>query len=110
MRDVQVPAEFLETGGTELAPMSTTTDLKTAMIYAKSRSSVLLRLVTRNFMSRAPDVSFLSCFPAEREYLYPPPLTYLSALRKWADGTPVTEVLPVDEAVYHVFDVEPVFS
>ena len=73
MRDVQVSAEFLERGGTELAPMSTTADLRTAIVYGLSAHSVLLRLHTRNFMARGPEVSWLSCFPAEKEYLYATP-------------------------------------
>ena len=32
---LQVPEEFMRLGGTELAPMSTTTDLATAMTYVK---------------------------------------------------------------------------
>jgi hypothetical protein len=34
-RAPQVPEEFMRLGGTELAPMSTTTDLATAMTYVK---------------------------------------------------------------------------
>ena len=36
----------------------------------------MFKFETKDFMSRGADISFLSAFPAEREYLYPP-LTYL---------------------------------
>ena len=100
MKDVEVPDEFLKKGGTELAPMSTTSDLKVAMQYSKSSQSVLLRLRTEDFMTRGPDISFLSAFPCEAEYLFPP-LTYLSPV---PGGT---QTLEVDDAVYTVVDVKP---
>ena len=56
--------------------MSTTSSLKIAMEYSASENSLLLRLFTSSFMVRGPDISFLSAFPAEKEYLFPP-LTYL---------------------------------
>ena len=99
MKNVSMPEDFLKKGGTELAPMSTTSDLKVAMEYSASPKAVLLRLHTKNFMTRGPDISFLSAFPVEAEYLFPP-LTYLSP-------TGTTEMLEVDDAVYHVVDVEP---
>ena len=103
MRDVQVQSGFLEggRGGTELAPMSTTSSLKVAMQYASSENSVLLRLLTKNFMCRGPEISFLSAFPMESEYLYPP-LTYLQP-------TGDEQKLRVDDAVFTVIDVEPTF-
>ena len=102
MKDVVMPAEFLAQGGTELAPMSTTSNIKIAMEYSAGEQAVLLRLRTRNFMQRGPDISFLSAFPGEDEYLFPP-LTYLSP-------TGDTETLKVDDAVFHVVDVEPSMS
>ena len=68
--------EFFRDGGTELAPMSTTTDLRTAVQYSASTESVLLRLRTSSFMDRGADISFLSAFEGESEVLFPP-LTYL---------------------------------
>ena len=102
MKDVAAPEEFLQRGGTELAPMSTTSNLKIAMDYSVSAKAVLLRLRTRNFMQRGPDIAFLSAFPGEDEYLFPP-LTYLSP-------TGETQKLEVDDAVYHVVDVKPRIS
>ncbi|EOD04529.1 hypothetical protein EMIHUDRAFT_312548 [Emiliania huxleyi CCMP1516] len=73
-------------GGTELAPMSTTSSLKVAM-------------QTKNFMVRGPDISFLSAFPAEEEFLFPP-LTYL-------EPTGNVQKLRVDDAMFTVVDVRP---
>jgi hypothetical protein len=102
MKDVAMPKEFFVKGGTELAPMSTTSDLKVAMEYSASAKAVLLRIRTKNFMQRAPEISYLSAFPNEKEYLFPP-LTFLMP-------TGVTETLEVDDAVFHVVDVEPSMS
>ena len=73
-----MPDEFLELGGTELAPMSTTTSLDVAMEYCASKNALILRLNTASFMERGADISFLSAFPTEKEVLYPP-LTFLRA-------------------------------
>ena len=64
--------------GTELAPMSTTTDLMVAIKYSApgaSQTSILLQIDSTTFFDRGADISFLSAFPAEKEFLYPP-LTY----------------------------------
>ena len=99
MKDVRAPLEFLAQGGTELAPMSTTSSLAVAMKYSASRNAVLLRLVTDSFISRGPDISFLSAFPAEREFLFPP-LTYLAP-------TGNVEKISVGGASWDVVDVKP---
>ena len=78
MRNAEMPKEFLELGGTELAPMSTTTSLDVAMEYCASKNALILRLNTSSFMERGADISFLSAFPTEKEVLYPP-LTFLRA-------------------------------
>jgi hypothetical protein len=72
------------------------------MEYSASPEAVLLRLITEDFMTRGPDISFLSAFPGEDEYLFPP-LTYLSP-------TGDTEKLEVDDAIFHVVDVKPRMS
>ena len=56
--------------------MSTTADLAIAVQYSLSESSLLFRIVTNSFMQRGADLQFLSAFPGEAEYLYPP-LTFL---------------------------------
>ena len=72
MRNMEVPATFLAEGGTEYAPMSTTTDLNVAVRYALSRRSVLFCIKAPSFMQTGADLSFVSAFPAEAEYCYPP--------------------------------------
>ena len=91
-------------GGTELAPMSTTSDIRVAAHYGMSEGSLLFKLKVDNFMQvtasaskcinpqstlychllRATfspaqygaDLQWLSAFPKEAEVLYPP-LCYL---------------------------------
>ena len=72
------------------------------MQYSASPQAVLLQLRTEDFMTRGPSIAFLSAFPGEDEYLFPP-LTYLSP-------TGETETLEVDAAVYHIVSVKPRMS
>jgi len=78
LKNMALPKDFLtnQKGGTELAPMSTTTDLSVATKYACSGESVLLKISLDNFMQYGADLQWLSAFPGEEEVLYPP-LTYL---------------------------------
>ena len=57
MKGMRVQDNFLQQGkgGSELAPMSTTSSLQIAMQYSASESSLLLRLHTKNFMVRGPE-------------------------------------------------------
>ena len=68
--------EFEASGGSEMAPMSTTSDPSVAIAYGQSKEALLFKIVATSFMDRGADISFLSAFPEEVEYLYPP-LTYL---------------------------------
>ena len=81
LRDVSMPEEFLLRGGTELAPMSTSTSLEVAIQYSIASAPTLICIRTPTFMQRGADISFLSAFPAEAECLYPP-LTYLQPARR----------------------------
>jgi hypothetical protein len=99
MKGVQVPPEFVEKGGTELAPMSTTLSLETAMAYSDSKAAVLLRLRTKDSLVRGADISFLSAFPGEKEILFPP-LTFLRALGP-------SKLVKIEESSFHVVDVGP---
>ena len=99
MAGVRIQPEFLMEGGTELAPMSTTSSLKIAMEYSAGEKALLLRIKTKSFMVRGPLISFLSAFPAEEEYLFPQ-LTYLQPI-----GEP--QELRVDDAHYTVLELEP---
>ena len=76
MKNLRAADDFLRRGGTELAPMSTTTNLAVAVQYSLSPSSLLFKLSTKSFLQRGADLTFLSAFPAEGEVLLPP-LTYL---------------------------------
>lgn len=85
MRNVKAPSAFYRDGGTEFAPMSTSTDLKVAIQYAlghsnearqKTSHALVLKLLTQTFMDRGADLAWCSAFPAEAEVLYPP-LCYL---------------------------------
>jgi hypothetical protein len=83
MSYMKLPQKFNAEGGTELAPMSTTTDVSVAISYAvkkETRSALLFRLVTRNNLERGADVQWLSMFPEEAETLFPP-LTFLQRTR-----------------------------
>jgi len=99
MQNRELPDGFMRLGGTEVAPMSTTSDLCTAVKYSVSRHAILLRLRTHDFIMRGADISFLSAFPAEAEYLFPP-LTYCRP-------TGHTTVLAIDDATFRVVDVVP---
>jgi hypothetical protein len=57
----------------QLAPMSATTDLDIAIKYAKGAGTALLfKLNALTFMHLGAELAFLSAFPQESEYLYPP--------------------------------------
>ena len=101
MRNVELPADFLAKGGTELAPMSTTSNVNIALKYSASAQGVLFKLQTHSSMERGADLTFLSCFPGEREYLYPP-LTYLQPVK------PLRKVsMTFAGATFDVVEVEP---
>ena len=90
--------------------MSTTSSLKVAMEYSASENSLLLRLQTKNFMVRGPEISFLSAFPGEQEFLFPP-LTYLQPVKDVASGAYATEMIHLGGGTsFHVVDVEPTFG
>ena len=78
MRNLNVDDDFMNQarGGTELAFMSTTVDLRVAVRYCLSQNSLLFKIMSPNFMTMGADVQWLSAFPGEAEILYPP-LTYL---------------------------------
>ena len=76
MKNLKSAREFLTQGGSEFSLMSTSSELQVAVGYALSPHSLLLKIRTPSFMQRGADISFLSAFPAEREFLYPP-LTFL---------------------------------
>jgi hypothetical protein len=69
MKHVQAAEDFLASGGTEAGLMSTTSELGVAVAYGASAHSLVFKIHTESFMQRGADISFLSCFPAEAEFL-----------------------------------------
>ena len=59
-----------------MAVMSTTSSIEVAVQYAKSANALLFKLSPDSFHSRGVDISFLSAFVGECEYVYPP-MTYV---------------------------------
>ena len=74
---------FMKLGGTELAPMSTTTDEDVARKYAKSNVPLVLKYEVVGLRAGV-SIQWLSLYPKESEYLYPP-LTYISYKRHYED-------------------------
>jgi hypothetical protein len=96
----EMPDEFKTAGGTELAPMSTTANLWVALKYSQEGdNSVLLWLRTQTFMDRGVDLTWISAFPHEREFLFPP-LTYMRSVR----DKPI--IVKIGVVTYQVFEVK----
>ena len=77
----------------------TASNLSVAMKYSASVKAVLLQIITESFYERGPNISFLSAFPGEAEFLFPP-LTYLQP-------TGDVETVVVEGLSYEVVDVRP---
>ena len=102
MQNLQITDKFLAKGGTELAPMSTTTNLDIAVRYSRGAGSALIfRLRSTSFMNLGCDLTELSAFPHEKEYLYPS-LTFLHPTGK-------THKLVHGGTTFTVVEVEPSF-
>ena len=76
MQNRHLGADFWRHGGTELAFLSTTSDLGVAVQYSLSKASLFFKIVADNWLSVGVNVQWLSAFPEERELIYPP-LTFL---------------------------------
>jgi hypothetical protein len=74
LTDRTVPDNVMKTGGTELGCLSTTVSFDEALKWA---TPLLFKVVARDYMSWGVDVSWLSMYPAEEEWLFPP-LMYLN--------------------------------
>ena len=106
MRNLAISDAFMaeRRGGTELAPMSTTSDIGVAASYSLSGASLLFKLKVNNFMQFGADLQWLSAFPGEAEICYPP-LTYLQPTGR------VERVKLLEGTVtYTVVEVEPHIS
>jgi len=81
LKNCTVDENFLLTGGTELACMSTSPNMRVVAGYAKSETPLLFRILVDSPMEMGADIKWLSAFPGEEEVLYPP-LTYLKPFCK----------------------------
>jgi hypothetical protein len=92
MRGLVPTPHFLKNGGCELAPMSTTKSLEIAVRYAtnadketlgvrvserlvpeqRRKTALLFKLKIDSFIDMGADLTFLSAFPHEQEYLFAP--------------------------------------
>ena len=99
MKDMQFDENFFRNGGADMAFVSTTRDLSIAVQYASGGTSCLiLKLSAPNFMDRGADLTFLSAFPEEVEFLYPP-LTALK-VKEHADAK-VDKAVTAEEITSH---------
>lgn len=101
MRNLKVAVAFMTDlhGGTEVAPMSTSTDIRVAARYGLSENSLLFKIKVNNFLQYGAELQWLSAFPDEAEVCYPP-LTYLQPTRK-------TQVVVVEKHKFTVCEVVP---
>tara|TARA_B100000795_G_C22620563_1_gene368693 strand:- start:14 stop:790 length:777 start_codon:yes stop_codon:yes gene_type:complete len=78
LRGMHVTDDFKRDGGTELAPMSTTSDLTVSLSYLRdiSAGALIFKLKVPDALAHGADLQWISTFPGEAEVLYPP-LTYL---------------------------------
>jgi hypothetical protein len=100
--DLQISDSFLKSGGSEYAPMSTSTDPSVAVGYAVRKSqtdgALLMRIVTKNNLERGMDLSWISMFPGEAERLLPP-LTLMNSPGK-------SQVIEVDGFKLSVVEIQ----
>ena len=77
-----------------------TAELWVALKYSQGGdSSVLLWLRTQNFMDRGVDLTWISAFPHEKEFLFSP-LTYMKSVR----DEPI--IVKIGAVTYKVFEVK----
>ena len=102
MGNMCITPRFMVLGGTELACCSATSQLEIAARYSQWGSHALLfRIRSTTFMNLGCDISDLSAFPHEHEFLYPP-LSFLHP-----NG--VTHTLKRVGIKYTIVEVEPSF-
>jgi hypothetical protein len=86
--------DFQRRGGTELAVMSTSTSEDVARHYAGKQAPLIFQYKVRGLKAGA-SVQFLSLYPREEEYIYPP-LTFMTYQSHFDDdGVKVVVVEPV---------------
>ena len=86
VKSVKADQNFLDNGGTELAPMSTTTNLDVALGYLNgmtlSQGAVLFKLAITSKLKMGAELGWVSAFPSEAEVLYPP-MTFLEVEKQY---------------------------
>ena len=80
--------------------MSTSRNREVALNYAKSRRAPLMFLYTTKALNRGVSIKFLSMYPTEDEWLFPP-MTYLRPVpdrppREDSNGVLIIEVEPMN--------------
>ena len=100
IRDMAIMEEFMKKGGTEMAPMFTSRDQTVAFKYPASQTPPVFHYRAKALM-QGVSIEFLSLYPKEKEYLYPP-LTYFSPLGRDEEVH--------DGKIYHVLIVTPQIS
>jgi len=81
IKDRSVKDEFMLSGGTEVACMSTSKSLQIVEAFANNHSPLLFRLAIESPMEYGASISWLSIVPSEDEVLYPP-LTFLKPVAR----------------------------
>ena len=108
LRNLQLESSFLDHGGTEFAPMSSSSDLRVALQYSgNAQTRLIFKIVTSSFINRGADLQYLSAFPDEVEFLYPP-LTFLEPIPGQRETVLVTD--GVQQVSFTVVEVVPHFS
>jgi hypothetical protein len=94
MANKELGETFESVGGTEMAVMSTTSDKEVALSYAQSKFPLVFKYNTVG-LTRGVKIQFLSLYPKEVEFVYPP-LTFLSVVSKpYVEGNVrIVEVMP----------------
>ena len=106
MKDMSMDmGDFLARGGTELAPMSTSTSQQRAFMYGESRCPLIFKYLTKG-LGRGSSLQFLSLYPKEEEYLYPP-LTFLQPVQ---NGLQRVDDEVGDGATFTILHVSPQMS
>ena len=105
MKDKDITVDFSK-GWAELAPMSATSKIEVALKYAfggETRNALLFCIKTKMYLERGCDISWLSCFPAESEYLFRP-ITLMLPCRS-EDGKPKVYKEKVNDHLITILEV-----
>ena len=78
MKSLKVADGFMQElkGGTEMAFLSTSTDLTVAVKYSLAcKQAILFKMIVPNFISAGADLQWLSAFPSKFQLSRPPPFS-----------------------------------